>query len=355
MAAAITARSTIVGIENAVTTWGTAYPPTTLDMVLLESLGPLIDPSEIIPDPAAGYAWVQYLDKCRKNVAPEINAVLRYSSRLWSLVAQCMGTDTPGGGSDPYSHVLTLKDAIDGVDYWCTVAGQLGPSAGELLFEWPSVKPVGFTIEGPNGQGYMGLSVRTIADTLKLGGDCTTSTANIDALTHMANAGVLSPMVPFGGARFRLNAQGGGALAAGDNLAIKRFAFTFDRVFDREWATRNAYANEWETAEPIEGGIPAQSLVIELGDLNALTYLEAFQDETEYKAEMYFQLSANHDIKFEFPRLRVFNAEPDPVSGANRIKQTLNFLPMLASAAPTGMTCTNWQITVRDGGSAALT
>lgn len=349
MAASITSRSGIVGIENAVTTWGSAVAPTTLDQVLVESIGPLIDPSEVIPDPSAGYAWVQYLDKCRKNVAPEVNAILRYSTRLWSLVAQCMGLDTPGGASDPYSHVLTLKDAIDGTDLFSTIAGQLGPASGELLFEWPSVKPVGFTIEGPNGQGYMGLSVRTIADTLKLGADCTTSTANIDALTHMASNAVLSPPVPFGGGRLRLN-WAAGALSASDNLAIKRFAFTFNRGFDREWASRNAYANEWETAEPIESGIPEQSLVIELGDLNALTYLEAFQDETTCKAEFYLQLDTNHDIKFEFPLLRVFNAEAS-VSGPNRIPQTLTLLPMLSAGQPTGMAFNNWQITVRDANS----
>ncbi len=345
--AAITGKSAIIAYEQTTSTWGTAVDAGAGDEVKVESMSPLIDPRDVIPDPSAGDTWHARIENGRKNVAPELVIPLRWSGRLYSFIAQLMGLDTKTGSSDPYTHTISLVDAIDGSDNFGSLAGQLGPAAGELLFQWPTVKPVGFTIEGPDGSGYMKLTVRTIADSLLLGTDSGMNATDFDSVTHLTLDSVVPPIIPFGNLRFRINAQGGAALAAGDNTRIKRFSLTFNRGFDREWVTRGAAANEWETHEPIENGVPEQTLQIELGDLGALTWLEAFQDETEYKAEAYFAYDADHDLKIEFPRLRL--SVPDVgISGVNRIPQTLTFMPMLAAAAPTGMTCTNWDLILRD-------
>jgi len=351
MAASITSKSAILAYEQTTSTWGNIVVPTIGDMILAENFGPLVDPREVVPDPAAGYAWYEVIKNARKNVRPEINMIARYSGRMWSFLAQLMGLDSKSGSGDPYIHEISLLDAIDGSDMFGSLAGQLGPAAGELLFEYPAVKPIGITFEGPDGQGYMRLIIRTICNAMRMGADCTVTTANIDAVTHMQISSALPAQVPFGALRLRLNWVAG-ALSASDNLAVKKVSFVFDRGFDAEWASRNAQANEWESAEPIENGIPKQSLEIELGDLNALTYLEAFQDETEAKAELFWSLDANHDIKIEIPRMRLDVPDAN-ISGQGRIPQTLKFMPMKASAAPTGMTCTNWQITIRDPNAVA--
>jgi len=348
---AITAKSAILALEQTASVWGTIVAPGAGDLIKAETIGPILEPRDMVPDPAAGYAWIETLKAARKNVGPEISLIPRYEGRFWSHIAQLMGLDTKSGVGDPYSHVFSLLDAIDGSDNFYSLALQLGPAAGELLFEWPSVKPTGFTLEGPNGQGYMSLALRTIADCVHMGADCTVTTTNFDSVTHLEVSSAMPAQIPFGALRFRLNWDAG-ALDSGDNLAIKRFALTFNRGFDREWASRGAQASEWMSAEPIENGIPECSLQIELGDFNALTYMEAHQDETTCKAEAFWSLSANHDLKIEFPLLRIQTPEAS-INGPNRIPQTLTLVPLLAAAAPTGMTCTNWQMTLRSPNATA--
>jgi len=346
MANAITTRGGIVAYEQTASTWGTLVAPTTLDQILITGGLPLSENREVTPDQAAGWSWNQYTHLGKKDLDFTLNMPLRYGSRIWSFVAQIMGTDTKTGSADPYTHTMALLDAIDGLDNFGSLCAQLGPAAGELLMEWPSVKPYGFTISGPNGQGFVDLSVKLRANKMNMGADCTVTTGNFDSVTHETIDSVLAPMVPFGALRFRMNGQTGAALGASDNLALKSFSFSFNRKIDAEWVNRQAYASQWETAEPIEDGIPESNLQIVLGDYNALTYMEAFQDSTEQKAEFYFALDADHDIKLEFPRLKFNNPEAS-ISGQGRIPQTLKFDPLLASAAPTGMTLTNWGLIVR--------
>jgi hypothetical protein len=343
---AITGKSLIVAVEETTSVWGSIVVPGATDAVLVSQIGPLIDKSDMIPDPTAGHAWHQYIEKCRKNVKPELIMPLRWDGRFWSLIAMIMGLDTKTGSADPYTHSLSLLEAIDGSDLFASMAAQLGPASGELLFEWPALKPYGFTIEGPDGSGYMQLTIRNVGDCVNIGADCTVTTSNIDNVTHISLDSVLPPIVPFGNMRFRINGFSGGALGSGDVVKIKNMNFTFNRGIDSEWNTRGAAAQEWESDEPIEDGIPEGTLRIELGDLNALTYLEAFQDETEQKADLFFTYDADHDILIEIPRMKLI--DPDgAINGPARIPQTLNFQLMEALAAPTGMTATNWNIVVR--------
>jgi len=347
MAASVTSKSLIVGIEQTASTWGTPVAVGANDLVLVNGLGPLLPPAEIVPDPSAGYAWHKYIEKCRENVTPEITMPMRYSGRLWSPVAQCMGLDTKTGSEDPYTHVFSLLEAINGSDLFSTIVAQLGPSGSEMLFEWPSATPTGFTIDGPDGDGYMSLSVGFIADTVNLGADCTNTTSDIDNLTHMEISSALPGVIPFGSLSFRLNSHAGGALAGGDALKIRHFTFSFKRGFGPEWTARGALAQAWQSDEPVEEGIPEMSLMIELGDLNDLTHLEYYDDETALKCDATWTLSGDHYVKLEIPKM--FPAVPDAnAEGASRIPQTLNYMVMEALSNPTGMSFNLPQLTVSD-------
>jgi hypothetical protein len=342
----ITGKSLIVAVEETTSTWGTLVAVGATDQVLCSQIGPLIDKSDMIPDPTAGHAWHQYIERCRKNVKPELILPLRWDGRFWSLIAQIMGLDSKSGSADPYTHLITLIESIDGSDLFSAMAAQLGPAGGELLFEWPSIKPYGFTIEGPDGSGYMQLTIRMVADRVNVGADCTTTTSNIDNVTHISLDSALPPIVPFGNMRFRMNARSGSALGAGDVIKIKSMNLTFNRGIDAEWNTRGVATKEWESDEPIEDGIPEGTLRIELGDLNALTYLEAFQDETEQKCDLFFTYDADHDINIEIPCMKLIDPDAS-INGPARIPQVLNFQLMESLANPTGMAFNNWQITAR--------
>jgi hypothetical protein len=337
--AAITAGSLIVAYDEGASTWGTAGTVGANDQILTSDFGPLIDPAEMVPNISSGYEWNEYIQRCRRTVTPELTIPLRWSGRLWSFVAQCLGLDTKTGSEDPYTHTMTLLNAIDASDLFGTLAAQLGPSGGELIFEWPAVKPTGFTIEGPDGNGYMALSVRTIADKCLLGGDATNDSSAFDNVTHLQMGSALPVIVPFGLLRFRINTRSGDALDSGDEVKVRRFSWKFDRNMSQEWVSRGSVANQWATDEPIEdtkedSGL--HTLEIEIGDIPSLTWLETYQDQTEQKVEAYWALDADHDIKIEWPCLKLM--VPDlRATGKNRIPETLTFSAMKAQSAPTGM------------------
>ena len=340
-----------IAYEHTASVWGTAVEPGALDEIKVIDLGPLGEMREINLSKEAGYQWHQYAPIGKKTVEPEIKMKLRYSGREWSFLAQLMGLDTVGGDG-PYTHTLSLLDAIDGSDAFGTLAAMLGYSTVGLRFEWPSLKPVKVAISGPDENGRMEIIVKGIADKLNFGTDTATDKSDFTNVSHMELNSVMAPMVPFGALRFRLNPQGGDALGSSDALVVIRWEFEFERKLGEERSSRAIYTKQWETAEPIENGIANQKLIIELGDLNNLTFAERFQDETELKADALFQLDANYSILFEFPRLRLLNIDPW-IRNQNRINHKIELQPMLASAAPTGMTCTNSQVVITDDNGSA--
>jgi len=351
---AITSRGAIVAYQIGLTQWGTPVAVGANTQLLISAGLPLHEPREFIPDPSIGYAWNKYFDLGKKNISFDLTMPLRYSGRMWSLIAQCVGLDTVTGSSDPYTHTITLRDSVDGLNLFGTLGVMLGPSGGELRFGWPSIKPVGFTITGPNGQGFIDLTVKLIGTNVRIQEDETTHTVQaFGNVTHITLNSTLPPMIPFGALRFRMNSQSGSALASGDTIKIRKFTFNFERNMSQEWVSKASTTSAWETDEPIEEGIPKQELTIEIPDLNAVTYLENFQDKAEKKADIYFSLDSNHDLLIQFPRLVIDN--PEATLGEGRIPQTIKLVPFLASNAPNGMTCTNWQIVLRDAFSTSYT
>ena len=342
MAAVLTGRDVTVAYEQTPSTWGTAIAPTALDGLIVTSVGPLVPVAEMHPDDAPGYDHVEVIDKCRVTVNPEIVMPLRFTGRCWSFIAHCMGLDNKTGEEDPYTHTMTMNSAIDGSDSFGTLAVEVGT----LIHEWQSVKVTGFTLEGPDDKGFVTLTVRTIADDLLLGADATTDGDDFDNVTYMQMDSAMGKKVPSGALRFRMNTDAG-ALDADDNVAISSFSLSMDRGFEPEWVNRQAYADEWKTAEPIESGSPVVTLGITLNDYSALTHNEAYQDETTMKAELYFGYDATHYIQIDLPLMKYMPPEIAVNSNA-RIPQQLNFQMMKASANPTGMSSTIMRMVMLD-------
>jgi hypothetical protein len=325
--------------------WGTASVPGENDEVKAVSFGPLLQVQDVIPDPCSGWVFHTYFIMARKHVRPEIEIPLRYSGRFWSFVAQLMGADSVSG-SDPYTHLMTLIEAIDGANFYGTLAASFGTVATGIV-EWPSFKPVGFSISGPDEGGFMSLAVRGIGDRIETDGGAATTYANMTAVTHIQQSSALPLRVPFGGLRLRMNDQSGVALSSSDYVKVKRVAFDFERTFAEEFCSRALQSRQWETDEPIEDGIPDTKMILILPDLET-SRLKTHADGTLKKADLYFQLNDNYDVLIELPSLQPI---PAPVSrkGQGRTSHEIAYAAARSVSNPTGMAFADWRLTLRDG------
>jgi len=339
-----------IAYEQTNSIWGTAVAPGSGDQILVKDLRGLIEGREILFNKASGYAWNEAFELGRKLIEPEIEAQLRYSGRQWSFVAQLMGLDSLAG-ADPYEHKMILLDQIDGSDLFGSLYAVLGMTTVGLRFEWPSVKPKKISIFGPDEHGYVSIIAGMIADHLKYGSDCAFTISDMSSVTHLQLNGGLPPAIPFGCLRFRANNFADSALGSNDIIPVKKFQIDLERRYGQEFTGQGSVNLKWSSAEPIESGIPIQKLTIDLGDL-AFAWLESFQDETIKKADLYFQLDANYNLLIQYPALKVEKSEPTIV-GDQRIGQRIEMLPMKVSAAPDGMSCTNWQIILNDANGTA--
>jgi len=336
--------------EETPSTWGTPVAPGEYDEVKLISLRPLIDESEMIPDPSAGYAWIMNMKRGRRFVNPNIVIPFRWSGRFWSMITHLMGTDSITG-SGPYIHTITQVDSIDGSDLFGTLTAILGLNTAQFLFEWPSLKIHRIIIEGPDNVGYMRMTVRTIGDDFHIGTDCTTVVSDMESVTHIQLDSALPSIVPFQNVRFRINDESRDALDSDDIVPIKKLRIEFGRPLQRTWKSRAGYTHEWETSEPIENGLSRHLVEVTFGDIANLTNLENVQDGTFKKADLFWSYSGDHDIKFEFPSL--VPEIPEVIGARGRIPQHLRFRPKEAASNPSGMAFNRWQITMRDDYSSA--
>ena len=118
-----------------------------------------------------------------------------------------------------------------------------------------------------------------------------------------------------------------------------------------EKTCRQAYTSEWESDEPIEAPIPEMMFSFTFSDHN-LTWVEAFQDETTCKAELYFQYDATHYIQLDLPYMKVIDVSP-PIEAGGRIPQVVKCQIMEAAANPTGMSSAIPRFLVLDENSSA--
>jgi hypothetical protein len=336
-------RSHKFAYENYLSSWKNAVKPGENDEIAITGLGPLIDKTEINRDPCAGFAWIQNLYKGRIIAQPEISLPLRFSGREWSFVAQLMGIDSVSGGG-PYQHDIDLVDVIDGADLFGTLTAILGLETTQLLFEWPTVKIKKFKIES-DGSGRMNLVVSTVANRINLGSDCLMTAADFDDVSHIFLDSLMPRIIPFSGARFRINDFSDAALDSGDIIKISKLSIEFDRDLSQEFDA-NESTDGWESSEPIENQIPNIAMTIEIPQME-LTRLQEYQTQSTKKCDILFSHDATYSILFEFPCIQII--DPDaPVNGPARIKQSIKFASLEALSAPDGMSRTKFGITLID-------
>ncbi len=282
------------------------------------------------PNMATGIQWEDGADKGNIDAPWGHSAELTYDG-LMLLLAMAFGTSpvpTKVGLTLAYKHQMQLADDKTGL-FFTYVKNYLA-----ALFVGPSVKITGIKISGPNKDGRIDVAFTGVSF------DKLTGTAT-NTLTTFANV-----TWPYKGNRvlfkqgvWRMNAQSGAALAAGDAINIKSFEL------DIKWPLKGEYTSEFGNRidEPTKDGRPTVSLKLVFPRFNddGKSRIDAFDTGTLYKLDATFTSTALIEagfpwsFHFMFPQLMM--ERPDQPFNAATIPQTVTFRGQAAQAAPSGM------------------
>lgn len=257
-----------------------------------------------------------------------IPAYLRYDS-LDLLIGLAMGA-TGGapvqqGATAAYAQSFTLADSLDGLFGTFAVNKD-----GVYVEELPSLKITGFTIKGEVGKPVQ-ITFEGIANDKRY--DSVTNTgasfANV-TYTETENRVLYRHCV------MRMNAQSGGALAAGDKIYPSSFELSFKRAMSGVYGVSGFDTID----EPTNDGKPEVTLRLEFPRDTAATLMTDFAAGNAKKMDIVFTGGLIADtyyrtFKMEFPNLHIKDADAPVVQGI--IKQTVDFDCLGCAAAPTGM------------------
>lgn len=311
--------------------WATASTVGALDGVHLMNVSPLAPQYEVIQDETLGNDFIQEIDLGRQSVDVNLTGPSRYENSQWVAVASFFGDDSQTGTSSPYTHIMDLQDETS-IYYTCAA------TIDDMIVEYPSVKTSQFTLN-TDGNGFMDFSIVGIANTVKLGADATNASGDFTNLTYKTD----TLKMRFDHCRVNINAQGGADFDSSgdgtDRVYPNEITLEFSRGIVRDYLANRTTSNSilGETSEPQRDTFPQVVVNMTFPELTALSDLEAFQDETLKKMEIYFYRDANYSAKFQFPNLQPVQPTSD-VAGGGRIPYTVSYFAMSAAAAPTGMT-----------------
>lgn len=322
-------KDVVAAIKKA-TTWGTAVECGAGDGLLL--IGDGIKHSiENIPEDSAGQGFIESQDLGKVDCQASPEMYLRYDGALWTLVALLMGTagaPAQQESTSAYLHSLVMAADLDGI--FATLAVDKGHSVHELA----GAKVAGITVSGEAGQPLT-LSAELIADDLTRN---TSSGTNNN--TTMASVTITDKLhrVLFSQGVFRINAQGGSALASPTDVITPR-AFTL--TINRPHTTDYTDANTIE--EPLANDFPEVTLRLEFKDYDTDTWLDAVANGTAKKADITFigdtiEGAYPYTFTLEFPNLLPTSADDPQVNKAARLPNAVDFRCAGAASAPTGMT-----------------
>jgi len=317
-------------------TWGTAVACGAGDGILFLS-GQAKRDAQVVVDESRGRAFALDATPGPIACAPSYKFNLRYAG-MELLAAMLMGTagvPTQQGGSAAYLHALRWN--TDPYGLMLTIAKNMIAYIEEV----PTAKVVGITITGEVGPNPLTMDVEVIGINKEVA-------SAVNTLATFANVTIPTDAdrnpVMFSQTVFRLNAQGGAALGAGDLIYPSKFTLAIKRKMKGEntGAYRTTGANPQDLVdEPSNDGFPDIKLTLEFPKHTATTYLAALAADSRYKMDIAATgalIAATYYYKhlWQFPHLQMINANPTDDNG--RIKEPLEFNVLGALAAPTGMT-----------------
>lgn len=326
-------RDTVYGIVSGAT-WRTPVAVVALSGFFPTSVGPLVLQGDPVPDESIGFSEVEEMDVVIHEANPTIVTPMRREGQDLFILAGWMGDDTVTGAG-PFVHTMNYQDESA---LFYTMAKGINSNAD--IIEWPSIKVNTFEI-GAGPDGFAQLTGGTIGDTINIAGDATndgTSLGNVTFITRGVK-------IPFRETRFRINAQGGGALGSGDVIPLADFTLSGDRGMDREDLTQGASTGvEYTTDEPVRSTYGNLTLSTTVPDYTTIALLDDMHDETEYKADLFWSktvASVAYTFLIELGRLHPMPYDINAESGGARYPLTRNFRCVNPTSTPTGMATAN--------------
>jgi hypothetical protein len=278
-------------------------------------------------DNSLGLPYAEERDQGEIKVEGSLPACLRYDG-LDVLIALAMGNagaPTQQGSTSAYANTIKLKDDIDGLFATLAVNKKVN------VFEYPSVKVMGFTIKGKTGKPVE-VEFYVMADDEDFNSSTNdlTSFANV-TYPEKENRALMSQGV------FRLNDQSGSTLSDGDKVYPSAFELSFKRKLKGEYVVGNTNKID----EPTNMDLPEVRLMLTFPRYTATTYLSALGADTRKKMDIVFTGTPIEDtycrtLKLQFPHLALLNAEAATAKG--QIVHPLEFDCLATPAAPSGMT-----------------
>lgn len=322
--------------KYATNSWGVAASVT--KGVYFQSDAGMVQQPDIVEDESMGQVDLGLADRGNTNfVNLSLQGQSRYDDHNYILEALAMGSpnavtvvsSVAANSLVATSHVIDLADVIDGLGV--TIASDLGNYVKEVT----SAKVVGFE-ESIDAGGSVQMETFTV-----IGSDATTqSSININSTVGGANFPALSNRILKKHGTFRINAQSGGGLGAGDaHRNVDSVRFTFARGMDLSHEL--GYATG---VEPAQNAFSTYSLEVtynRMTTVSANSLRAALTDGTVFKADWtstgaYINSTTRFSKTYEFPQIEVIGFE-DTVDGPGQVKPRVTYKISKPSAAPTGM------------------
>lgn len=281
-------------------------------------------------DPAIGTQFEEYSDLGNIEAPVSLGADMRYDGLL-NMLAQVFGTagvPAQQAATAAYKHQLQLAADRYGI------FGVLGANYKANIFSNPSVKWTGFTLKGPDKEGMVELELRGVAFDL----------LHASAVNTVAT--FVNVTIPYKGHRvlfrqgvFRINAQGGAALASPtDVVKVKSFELTYDAPALGEYTSEFGHRID----QPTDDGRPVATLKLDFAryDDAGKLRLDAFDAETIYKGDITFtgaNIATTYDRKLivRMPQMKLERPVQDWAEGT--IPQAVTYKLQKAQVAPGGM------------------
>lgn len=306
--------STVALVQGA--TWGTAPAFPALSGAYAQTFSGFPLERENTPDMGAGFGLISNSEQ-GNDTPPSV------SLKVWPyeadktcllLLAMMFGTDVVTGAGDPYSHTLTMQETSD---LFFAIGGEEGTEIKVI----PSVSLTGLDITFANG----------IAEFDATGTGNTVSIAGgtvLDSVTYSARTGVFQ----FKNTTFRINAQSGDALAAGDAVQVSDLKLSMKRDSDRVIVTGST-----NILQPAEGPFPEWTLEFTIPHKNAtsVTLYTAFAAQTLQKVDITMAgTTADRSLTVSFPQVKLTSVT-NPYEEIQSTKVMCSIEK--ASANPSGM------------------
>ncbi len=339
---AVHARQTKVGINIATSgSWGVGAAVATAvgagdGHYVRDDLGLVLTMQQSLDD-SAGQNYIGSVQSANAEAVEIAIPEYMHYKDAWMNVLYALALGTGGtaptqlGASTAYTN--TFEPTTTKTGLYATIVNDKSSD----IFEVTGAKCTGFEITSGE-MGRMEATFNFIGDLVKEDSTINTQT-QVDALTYPTQGlrAFLDDAV------IRVNAQGGGALSAGDAIDVSSMTIRFSQPLDTRFV-----AGQTTIIEPEENEFPTFEVELEGGRYAATwnAFFAGHRNTTHYKMDITFTgqaigtLATTYGVLFQFPNMFLRPVEFPVPGGAGQIAPTATFEGLSTTTAPTGMTVT---------------